>query len=92
MARLLKRFEIYTRDVREGLKVAKGYLREHFADAFSRYLPAAPQNATALQPHESGPQAGISDRGGHPGPDRYTATDGADCRGVAVERISNSAD
>jgi integrase len=52
VARLLKRFEIYTRDIREGHKVAKGYLRDHFADAFSRYLPAASQTATALQAHE----------------------------------------
>jgi putative DNA primase/helicase len=59
VARLLKHFDIYTRDVREGLKVAKGYLREHFADAFGRYLPAATQSATALQRHQFGCQTDV---------------------------------
>jgi len=59
VARLLRHFEIYTRDIREGITVAKGYLREHFDDAFARYLPTASQSAAALQPPQFGSHADI---------------------------------
>ena len=43
LARLLKPFGVASRKYREeGAGLVMGYLREHFEDAFSRYLPLAP--------------------------------------------------
>lgn len=39
LATLLRPFDVRPRQVRIGEKTLKGYLRESFADAFSRYLP-----------------------------------------------------
>jgi putative DNA primase/helicase len=39
LARLLNKFHISPRDLRDGQKVKKGYLARDFDDAFSRYLP-----------------------------------------------------
>jgi hypothetical protein len=56
LARLLAPFDIFPRDIRTGASVLKGYKRECFSDAWSRYLnPVAPSvpglpNATPLQP------------------------------------------
>jgi hypothetical protein len=51
VAKQLKHFNIEPRDVRIGDAVRKGYLLEHFKEAFERYLPADPpfQSATTLQ-------------------------------------------
>jgi putative DNA primase/helicase len=93
VARLLKRFDIHTRDMRDGQKVvAKGYLREHFMDAFARYLPEASQSATALQPQQLGTQTRFSDRYSASDSNRYSATEGPECSGVADEQNSDVAD
>jgi hypothetical protein len=39
LARRLKPFKVWTKDVGPEAKRNKGYLRESFADAFNRYLP-----------------------------------------------------
>src|SRR5215475_5569841 len=39
LARLLDRFNIKTRQIREGSVTRKGYMRSNFTDAFRRYLP-----------------------------------------------------
>jgi hypothetical protein len=51
MARLLKRFKIAPKVLRNGAQVWRGYLRGAFADAWARYLPpdGPPQGVTALQ-------------------------------------------
>jgi putative DNA primase/helicase len=51
MARLLKRFKIAPKVLRNGAQVWCGYLRDAFADAWARYLPpdGPPQGVTALQ-------------------------------------------
>jgi putative DNA primase/helicase len=92
VARLLKRFDIHTRDVRDGQRVAKGYLREHFMDAFARYLPVAPQSATALQPQQLGSQPHSLDRYSDLDSKRYSATDGPECSVVADGQNSHVAD
>jgi len=43
VARLLAPFKIAPSSVRIGTATPKGYMREQFADAFSRYLPIEPQ-------------------------------------------------
>jgi hypothetical protein len=56
LARLLAPFDIFPRNLRAGRSVLRGYKRECFSDAWSRYLtPLAPPvpgltNATPLQP------------------------------------------
>jgi putative DNA primase/helicase len=53
LARLLKPFKIKSRNIRIGLDTPKGYEREQFNDAFSRYLPplaSAPPFQTATTP------------------------------------------
>lgn len=55
LARLLSKYEISPRVMRVDGKTPRGYLRESFLDAWSRYLPGLaaytpPQNATAQQP------------------------------------------
>ncbi len=47
LARLLKPFKIKSKTIRVGNKTFKGYMRDDFDDAFSRYLPI--QNVTASQ-------------------------------------------
>jgi len=42
LARLLKPFGIFPGTIRLERETAKGYLREHFADAWARYLPPRP--------------------------------------------------
>jgi putative DNA primase/helicase len=51
MARLLKRFKIAPKVLRNGAQVWRGYERGAFADAWARYLPPdePPQGVTALQ-------------------------------------------
>jgi hypothetical protein len=53
LARLLRKFGILSGTIRldEG-QTAKGYKREDFEDAFSRYLP--PQTVTPSQPNNHG--------------------------------------
>jgi hypothetical protein len=49
LARLLGRYDIVPRTIRLVEKTAKGYLRDDFADAWSRYLPTtSPQKVTAV--------------------------------------------
>ena len=84
VARLLKRFEIRPRDVRLQ-RVAKGYRREHFEDAFARYLPLGSSSATARQPHQFGSQSHGPDCYSDLDPKRDNATDAAECSGVAAE-------
>jgi hypothetical protein len=64
LARLLRPFDVSPHSIRIGNATPKGYLREDFADAWKRYLPAeekvtdseaATQSATAQQPN---PDAG----------------------------------
>lgn len=53
IASKLKGYGIHSRDIRFGTHVAKGYQREQFTEAFSRYLPITPfPSATTLQPAE----------------------------------------
>jgi len=53
LARLLHKFDIHPGNLKIGGKVPKGYQRDHFTDAFSRYLPiAAVSNATPLPDRE----------------------------------------
>lgn len=85
VAGLLKHFEIRSRDVRYGAKVAKGYLQEHFDDVFARYLPLGSRSATALQPHQFESQTESSHRYSDLDPTPYNATDGHERCGVAVE-------
>ncbi len=50
LARLLKPFEVRSREIRIGTAHRKGYRAEDFRDAFARYLPQSPfQNATTRQ-------------------------------------------
>lgn len=50
VAKLLKPFGIYSRNLRNDSKVSKGYDASSFRDAWERYLPPCPQNcATTLQ-------------------------------------------
>ncbi|GGP28315.1 DUF3631 domain-containing protein [Silvimonas amylolytica] len=50
LARKLEGFGIKPVDIRFGKSNRKGYILQHFADAFTRYLPARPDlSATALQ-------------------------------------------
>ncbi len=55
LARMLSRYGIAPRTIREGDRTAKGYLLEQFADAFSRYLPTKPS-----QPSQTNVYAGES--------------------------------
>jgi len=51
LAKLLKPFEIFPKEIRLGDKVPRGYEIGQFTDAFRRYLPSpAFQGATVLQP------------------------------------------
>jgi hypothetical protein len=51
LARLLKPFGIQPRTIREGQGTIKGYLKESFADAWARFLPAStPPAVTSSQP------------------------------------------
>lgn len=60
LARTLRKYEIQQpRSIRIGSVTAKGYLLEHFADAFERYLPAVPD-----VPHVPHPETG--ERAGNP--------------------------
>lgn len=59
LARMLGRYEIPpSRSIRIGSETAKGYLLEHFADAFDRYLPAVPDVTDV-------PDAGPGERDGY---------------------------
>lgn len=90
MAKLLAPFHIHPDDIRSGAKVAKGYKRDTFNDAFARYLVDTPDpTATALQPAET---LGFStlqhplqedSRSGSVPPENPKET--AACSGVAVE-------
>ncbi len=48
LARLLKRFEIAPRSVRDGSATFKGYLRECFEDSWGRYVHAVPRPTAQL--------------------------------------------
>ncbi len=55
LARLLKQYDPKPIDKREGGKVAKGYIRSDFQDAWLRYLPTPPDPAaTSQQVNENG--------------------------------------
>ncbi len=41
---MLSRYGIESKQIRVGDKTPRGYLREHFADAWDRYLPPSIQN------------------------------------------------
>ncbi|GAB6276033.1 MAG: hypothetical protein SAMD01599839_05730 [Rectinema sp.] len=43
---MLARFDVHTRQIREGPKVIKGYFSENFTEVFARYLPTQPLHAT----------------------------------------------
>lgn len=69
LARLLKPFGVASRTVRvEGGSTPKGYVRESFEDAWTRYLSAAaraesgPASATTPQPNENGHETTFSIR------------------------------
>lgn len=51
IARYLKPFGLAPKTIREGCKTAKGYIRDDFEDAFSRYIPE--QSVTASQHAET---------------------------------------
>ncbi len=61
LAKRLGDFGIQSQNMRDGLRVVKGYESDAFADAFSRYLLAdAPfSSATPLQPHNSAVSCGF---------------------------------
>jgi putative DNA primase/helicase len=42
VGRLLKDFSIYSRNIRRGNKILKGYYAHQFKDAFDRYIPSSP--------------------------------------------------
>jgi hypothetical protein len=67
LAKLLRSYRIEPRNLRVGADVRKGYLREHFADAFERYLspdpPTGPETATSLQGAQTG-AISVADSGG----------------------------
>jgi len=46
LARMLAKFDIHTKTLREGIDTPKGYTIESFVDAFSRYLPNNRNTAT----------------------------------------------
>ncbi|MGE0294785.1 MAG: DUF3631 domain-containing protein [Hyphomonadaceae bacterium] len=46
LARLLKPFKIAPKVLREGARTWRGYVREAFADAWTRYLPPTPPAET----------------------------------------------
>jgi hypothetical protein len=60
IARLLRPFRIKPRDIRFGTKVLKGYERDQFADAWSRYLPDDAQQPR--HPSQDGENAMTSHR------------------------------
>ncbi len=47
LAQRLKPYEINSRPVRMKKRVVRGYVREDFHDAWSRYLPAPPPQGSA---------------------------------------------
>jgi Protein of unknown function (DUF3631) len=58
LAKLLRPFRIKSRTVRIGDITAKGYHAEQFADAFARYLPTPPEQASqASRPSQPSPDA-----------------------------------
>jgi putative DNA primase/helicase len=69
LARLLKRFKIGPKVMRNGANVWRGYEREAFADAWSRYLApdAAPQSVTPLQALKDKGLKGDATRDAHAG-------------------------
>lgn len=57
----LKLFGIRSRSLRDGAKTAKGYLRQHFEDAFARYLPAwEPKTDRGEQPSEPAGEGAVA--------------------------------
>jgi hypothetical protein len=69
LADLLRPFDIESQNVRIGELQRKGYKAEHFADAFSRYLPPpdTPRTGRTVPPSQSHlrPQETASDQGKH---------------------------
>ncbi|MFB3112073.1 MAG: DUF3631 domain-containing protein, partial [Gemmatimonadales bacterium] len=55
LARLLKPIHIKPKTIRVGARTPRGYLRDKFGDAFSRYLPHEPQQAQHPPPHGENP-------------------------------------
>ncbi len=90
LARLLKQYEIKSREIRIGLSHRKGYRIEDLCDAFERYLPPISpfQNATTRQANAGAGFSGFQNAT-HSAPvaDEKTlkANAGAGCRVVADE-------
>jgi hypothetical protein len=74
VAKLLRPFEITPLSIRDGAKTAKGYERDWFGDAWSRYLPGGGEvSYAAVTPSQPAPPKEI----GH-FPIRHTAADVTD--------------
>ncbi len=59
LAARLKPFGVQPGSLRDGAKTGKGYTREQFADAFSRYLPPDPSHPS--HPSQINAGAGLED-------------------------------
>jgi putative DNA primase/helicase len=88
LARLLKPFGVQPRLFRTGPKVARGYLPESFADAFSRYLPGEPSNPLQVNADAGLAGGGSDDRSGCVTARGNGAKPHGDCvvTGVAAQR------
>jgi putative DNA primase/helicase len=88
LARLLKRFEVFPCDRRQGEKVLKSYRRDDFGDAFARYLPLKSQHRNKV--NENGPELPFSNRNIEQSCcDLRTATkpmNTKECCGVAIQQ------
>jgi hypothetical protein len=89
LARLLKPFKIKPADIRDGVIVKKGYVREQFDDAFSRYLSDTPfQTATTLHPTDDAASSDFQNatqKDGVADSKTRKPTAGVACSGVADE-------
>lgn len=89
LARLLKQLKIVPENIRIGDNVPKGYLLEHFKEAFARYLPddGASEPLHRYNPYEMGISAGFQTATAQPDvADRKCEKPNNDghCSGVAV--------
>lgn len=61
LGKRLRAYEVESRSVRVGERVAKGYRREDLHDAWQRYLPdPQPSNRTVPEGHTTAPQAEVT--------------------------------
>lgn len=79
IAAKLKGYGIHSKTIRTGFDTAKGYDRDQFTEAFSRYIPLLPPpSVTASQPVSNQPLS-VTDN-----PSRYPSQNGKDTRKPAL--------